>query len=224
MSMESLVANTGPFGATMSAMTVDMVGSAGTFGHLNLPGIKTSSSGTAVKVDSQRIKIVNMEAYKAFVKSIMLDEELILRLDNGHARIKSWGMSANIVYQKEVKLKGMRGPKTIMVKTEVEGGGKRFKNTMKAINPSSLELDLGTLRYEFQNEDGVKIAEQKGKVYLMRGESAVFMEGTTAGVAPKGKTRIVSLDVEEDNWHNETIPFFNTEVELTEEFVALCNS
>jgi len=67
--MESRVANMGPVGATMSPMTVDMCGTAGCFGRLDLPEIKTSSSGTTVKVMDQLIRIVDMEAFKAFNKS-----------------------------------------------------------------------------------------------------------------------------------------------------------
>jgi len=46
-----------------------MCGTAGCFGRLDLPEIKTSSSGTTVKVTDQLIKIVDMEAFKAFNKS-----------------------------------------------------------------------------------------------------------------------------------------------------------
>jgi len=69
MSMESIAANTGPIGATITPMTLDMCGTAGCFGRLNLPEIKTSSSGTTVTVRDQTIEIVNMDAFIAFNKS-----------------------------------------------------------------------------------------------------------------------------------------------------------
>ena len=151
----------------------------------------------------------------------MADEELILRLENGHATIKSWPFTASITYQKNVFLKGMKGPKTVMTQTVPEGSG--FKNTMTCFNLSPLEIDLGTVRHEIRNSKGVKIAEQKGKVYLTRGESVYTMTGTTTGVAAEGDATLVGVGVEEDNWNNQTIVSFNAPVTLTDEFVALCN-
>ena len=40
------------------------------------------------------------------------------------------------------------------------------------------------------NGKGEKIAEQKGKVYLMRGETEYVMSGTVTGIAPEGEARI----------------------------------
>ena len=163
-----------------------------------------------------------MEAYKAFVKSLMQDESLTLRLENGHATIKAFLLKASIIYAKDVHLKGMHGPKTIMVKTEVEGT--TFRNEMKANNPSPVEIDLGTVKQSILNGRGEKIAEQKGKVYFMRGETEYVMSGTVTGMAPEGNARISGLGVEEDNWNNQTIPFLDTPVPLTDEFIDLCKS
>jgi hypothetical protein len=102
-------------------MTVDMVGPTGIFGRLVLPEVKTKSGGTDVLIPDQEIKIVSMDNYKAFVKSLMQDEELVMKLENGKGTIKAMMMTANIVYHKDVKMKGMNGPKTVMVKTEKEG-------------------------------------------------------------------------------------------------------
>ena len=152
----------------------------------------------------------------------MLDESLTLRLENGHATIKAVLLKANIIYAKDVHLKGMNGPKTVMTKTEVDG--KRFTNTMKASNPSPAEIDLGTVRFDIRNGSREKIAEQKGKVYFIRGETEYVMSGTVTGVVPEGEAQIVGLGVEEDNWNIQTIPFLNTPTTLTDEFITLCKS
>jgi hypothetical protein len=203
-------------------VTVDMVGSGGTFGRLNLPVVKTSPSGADVIITDQLIKITDMTAFKAFVKSIMQDDHLTLRLANGHATIKSWGLSAQILYEKDLHLKGMSGPKTTMLKTEVDGEG--FRNTMAISNPSPFEIDMGIAIYGIYGEEGVKIAEQRGKTYIPRGESTLIATGRIAakGVNPKGEAKLVGLDVEEDNWFKETIKDLNTPVILHEDFVSLC--
>ena len=222
MTIESRVANTGPFSATQSTMTVDMVGPTGIFGRLVLPEIKTKSGGTDILIPEQEIKIVSMKNYKSFVKSLMQDEELVLKLENGKGTIKAMMMTANIVYRKEVKLKGMNGPKTVMTETEKEGEG--FKNTMLTINPSPLEIDMGTVHYEIRSEDGGKIAVQSGKTYITRGESTSVMVGKTMGEAPKLQAKLVGVTVEDDNWHKETITYLDTTTTLSEEFVALCRN
>jgi hypothetical protein len=150
----------------------------------------------------------------------LLEEELIMRLENGHATIKAFMFSANIIFKKEVLLKGMRGLKTIMTKTE--SNGLEFKNTMISINPSPVEIDLGTVMHEIRNDKGVKIAEQKGKVYLAHGESTYTMAGVTTGEAAEEVAMVIGLGVEEDNSNNSMVVHLNTAVTLTDEFVALC--
>lgn len=206
----------------MSAMTVELAGPAGTFGNLDLPVVKTSSSGADVMITDQLINITDIAAFKAFVKSLMNDENLVMRLLNGKGTIKSLGMTSKIHYQKDVHLKGMKGPETVVVKTETEGSG--FKNTMLTINPSVFEIDMGVVKYEIRNENGAKVAEQKGKTYITRGESTSIMTGTVTGEEVKGQARLVGVGVEEDSWHNETIKDLDTSVKLSDEFLRLCAS
>jgi hypothetical protein len=222
MTVESRVTNTGPISATQSPMTVDMVGPTGIFGRLNLPEIKTQSGGTDIQIPEQEVKIVSMDNYKSFVKSLMQDEDLILKLENGKGTIRAMMMTASIVYRKEVKMKGMNGPKTVMTKTEMEGDG--FKNTMLTINPSPLEIDMGTVHYEIRNEDGGAIAVQSGKTYITRGESISIMVGKMMGEAPKLQAKLVGVTAEDDNWHRETIKYLDTTTTLSEEFVAMCKN
>jgi len=198
-----------------------MVGPTGIFGRLVLPEVKTKSGGTDIFIPDQEIKIVSMTNYKAFVKSLMQDEDLILTLENGKGTIKAMMMTANIVYRKEVKMKGMNGPKTEMVKTEKEGDG-GFSNTMLTINPSPLEIDMGTVHYEIRNEEGGTIAVQSGKTYITRGESTSVMVGKMMGEPPKGDARVVGVTVDDDNWHKETIGYLDTTTTLSEEFVEMC--
>ncbi|TVY23960.1 hypothetical protein LHYA1_G008049, partial [Lachnellula hyalina] len=170
MSLVCQVANTGPIGATMTPMTLSMSGNAGCFGTLNLPEIKTSSAGTTITVAEQRIEIVDMDAFVAFNKSIMNDSSLTLHLTNGSSTIKALFLSAKITYAKDVHLTGMSGPLTTMLSTTISPAG-TFTNTMQVQNPSPLEIDLGTLKQELRNAKGERIAVQRGKLYLGRGET-----------------------------------------------------
>lgn len=206
----------------MSEMELDLRGPGGVFGRLKLPVVNTKAAGTDVQVRDQLIKITNMEAFKAFVKALMQDESLVLRLENGDATIKAFMMKAKINYNKDMHLKGMNGPKIEMVKTEVDGN--TFKNTMKTINPSPVEMDVGTMRQEILNGKGEKIAEQSGPVILLRGESEAVMTGTVTGTASEGEARVVGLGVTEDNWNNITMPYINSPLAITNEFAAVCKT
>jgi len=222
MTIESRVTSTGPMSATQSPLTVDMIGPAGVFGKLNLPEVKTKSSGTDVKIQKQLIKIVDQDAYQAFVKSIQLDEKLTLRLDNGAGQIKALGMKSNIVYKKNVELKGMNGPKTELVKTIATEGG--FKNTIKIYNPSPLEIDLGENTFEFVDEEGQVIAEQTGHLDIPRGESYHEVLGSVKAKSSSSKISLVGKDVAKESWLKTTIKYFNTPISLTPEMTSMVSA
>jgi hypothetical protein len=222
MSIESRVTNTGPISATQAPMTVDMIGPKGIFGKLNLPEVKTKSSGTDVKINDQLIQIVDHEAYMAFVKSIQLDEKLTLRLDNGQGTIKALGLKSKIVYKKNVELLGMNGPKTEIIKTVKTADG--FKNTLKITNPSPLEIDIGDSTFEFVDQQGNIIAEEHGGLDIPRGVSYHEVTGTVTGKAPSGAIRLLGKDVVQDSWLKETINYFDYPINLTPEMAELAKA
>lgn len=70
---------------------------------------------------------------------------------------------------------------------------------MRALNPSPLEIDLGTLHQELRNARGEKIATQKGKVYFGLGETTYVMQGEVTGVdVGEGEVRVLGVGVEEE--------------------------
>ena len=223
MSLEAMVTKTGPLGATMSAMTVDMIGPGGLFGRLDLPEVKTSSKGATVKVTKQKIAILDQAAFVAFVRALMLEDKVTLQLDNGAGKIKSWGMSSNIVYKKTVDIAGMQGPKTELVATDgaADGG---FTNTMKTINPSPLEIDLGVATFAFVSADGEVLAEHKGKMYIPRGEGKFPMTGKVIKKGNVNGIKLVGTGVDADAWTKETVKIFDFPVELTPQLASLISS
>ncbi|KAL0940972.1 uncharacterized protein CTRU02_203735 [Colletotrichum truncatum] len=221
MTIESKVTGTGPMGATMQPMTVDMMFNGACFGKLDLPEVKTKSSGTMVIVTDQHIKILDRNAFMAFVKAIMCDDNLILRLDNGNCTIKALGLSANVKYSKDVHITGMKGPKLAQVNSAPRGSG--FANTMKVYNPSPLEIDHGVSMFELRNEgSGEVLAELKGDLKIVRGEFEITMEGTlNKGTKPSDKAVMVGLGTQEKNWCSETIKNINCPFSVTPQFCQL---
>jgi hypothetical protein len=220
MAIGSKTTHTGPLPATLAPMTVDMIGPKGAFGKLDLPEVKTTSKGAVINIPDQYIKILDMEAYLAFVKSIQLDEKLTMMLDNGKGTIKALGLKSNIVYKKPVHLIGMDGPQTEMVKTEVLPDG-TFKNTMRITNPSPVEIELGNVTFGFRNASGVVLATQKADILIKRGETVYEATGKVETKGNVDKVNIIGLEPEKDSWIRETLKMFNVPINLTPEFKEL---
>ena len=219
MELEARVLRTGPVGATLLPMEVDMIGPLGKFGVVKLPEIKTVPSGTNVHVTPQKIAITNQEAFQAFVKAIQIEEKIVLHLDNGKGKIKALFMSANILYKKDVDIIGMNGPQIEIVKTE-SGPDGTFKNTLKILNPSPLEITVPPNTFHYIDEEGTVVAEQHGELPIVRGDSYHEVTGKVLSKNPKGKLRLVGVDVEKESWMKQTIKFFDGVVNLTPELQA----
>ncbi|OAA57822.1 hypothetical protein ISF_07063 [Cordyceps fumosorosea ARSEF 2679] len=199
MSLKGKATKIGVATAIISEMTVDLVGPQGAFGRLNVPSIKMGSLGATITIVDQLINIIDMGAFQAFVAAIMKEEDLTLRLENGHATVKAMGMKSIIVYHKVLHLKGLKSLQSTLVKEEVGTDGVR-SSTISLMNPSQFEVDLGTVVYEVQDKNGKRIGEQKGATYVPRGASSLALCGAVTGEVLGGETRFVGVDVEEENW------------------------
>jgi len=220
MTIESKTTDTGLLPATMSAMTVDLVGPKGPFAKLDLPEVKTTSKGAVINIPDQLIKVTNMDAYIAYNKSLQLDEKLTMYLDNGHGTIKAMGMKNKIVYKKPVHMFGMDGPQSSIVKTEILGDG-HFRNTMKIINPSPIELDMGVVTFAFKNGAGEILATQKSSIFIVRGETVYVAEGHVKQKGDVSRVSLVGLEAEKDTWVKHTLEYFNVPIRLSPEMEQL---
>lgn len=221
MSLVNRVTNTGPTSATLAPMVVDLCYGGEAWGKLQLPEIVTASGGADIICAEQEVKITNQKSFRGFVKALMLDEELVLVLDNGDCHITSkimgFTMKSNVVYRKELVIRGMSGPKVSLVET---AGG---KNTLKVINPSPLEIDHGVSLFDIvQGEDNV-VAKLKGQLNIVRGnfDSTLNITFTGKKVEPGTKVRLVGKGTEDDSWRNDTLQYINEEFVVNEQFAAL---
>jgi hypothetical protein len=220
MSIKSRVTGTGPISSTMSPMTVDLTFNGACFGKLNLPEVRTSPSGADVVIENQDTEVLDMAAFKAFVRSLMVDEKLVLKLDNGNCTITAFGLTAHCVYAKEVQLVGMNGPKVQMASTTASRDG--ISSTMTIFNPSPLEIDHGISMFEIQNDKKEALAELKGDLKIIRGDFESTMQGAIKkDVATAGTARLVGKGVEEMSWCNDTVKNIDVAFQLTPEFTAL---
>jgi hypothetical protein len=129
-------------------------------------------------------------------------------------------MTANITYAKDVDIIAMNGPKIEIVKTEAEADGK-FKNTIKIINPSPLEIEIVENTFHYIDEAGTVIAEQHGPLNVVRGDSYHEVTGEVKAKNPQGKIRLAGIEVEQDSWMKQTIKYFGSQGTLTPELTTL---
>lgn len=215
MSIESRATGTGPVPSKIAPMEVDMVFGGACYGKLKLPEVNTSPSGCDVNIYDQKIAILNLDAFKAFVKSLMVDEKLTLTLDNGKCQITAFRfLKGNCVYRKEVNIKGMNGP-VLRIANTTAG-----ENTFVVRNPSPLHIDYRESRLEIQNGDGEAVAELKGPLVIQRGEHEVTMGITRKeGVEVKDEgLKLVGQGTEDKAWTNDTLKFIQVPVSVTDEF------
>lgn len=205
--------------ATISAMEVDLVGPGGIFGRLNLPSHKMGSFGGDIQVLKQVIRILDMVAFKAFVKAILQDDDLVLGLDNGQATVKAVGMTAHIIYRKDLHLKGLTSLTCTLIQAKPVGNG--YESIFCLYNPSPFEIDLGTVLFQVQDENGNAIAEQKGETFLLRGGASYsIVTGRIVGTVSKGEARLIGLGVAEDSWVKDIIDLVDIRAIIPNDFKA----
>jgi len=215
MSIESRATGTGPVPAKLAPMEVDLVFGGACFGKLKLPEVNTSPSGCDVNINDQPISIVNLEAFRAFVKSLMQDEKLTLTLDNGKCTITAFRfLKGNCTYKKDVHIKGMNGPVIKIVNTTAEA------NSVVVVNPSPLHIDYRVSKFEIQTADGQTVAELKGPMVIQRGEHEITMNINRAtGVSLDGaELKLVGMGTEDKAWTNDTLKFIQVPISVTDQF------
>jgi hypothetical protein len=128
-------------------------------------------------------------------------------------------MKSNITYNKSVDLVGMNGPKARIVKAD--GSKDDLKVQLQVINPSPLEIDLGTALYEIRSGDGVKFAEIQGVQNVKRGDNVHDLAGKITGDPKEGAAHMVGVGALEDSWTKETNKFLDMGVQVPAAMVSM---
>ena len=77
------------------------------------------------------------------------------------------------------------------------------------------------VHYEIRNENAV--TQLKGSTYIGRGVSTSILAGKVTDWNLKGDGRLTGIDVEDDNWHKETIKYLDIPIKLSEGLLTVCN-
>ncbi|KAI1388349.1 uncharacterized protein F4822DRAFT_443393 [Hypoxylon trugodes] len=138
VTFEARASNTGPAKATISPMTLELCGPAGTFGTIALPEITTAHGGAYILVENQLIEITNKAALQAFISTVISNPSIPLSLKNGQTSISisSFGIKPrSIMYQQDITIPGLNGPEIFV---------KSASNTNPNLLPSSTLTSTGS--------------------------------------------------------------------------------
>lgn len=224
-SLDAQVYRTGPFYASLSAMTIDLVGPGGRYAQLALPQVSITPKETRIKIEDQRINILDMEAFMTFTEVLVRGGKGTLSLENGQATVKVMGMTFPIKFNKKCEMMGMNGPRTEFVTADGTGD----VVFAKIWNPSPLEMDLGSAIFECRNKEGRALARFKGRIVISHGASKHEMkmnitaaeEMMSAGDVSQLWVIGVGVESKEETWLNQGIRSYNVEMPVTEDLLKL---
>ncbi|KPM37207.1 hypothetical protein AK830_g9373 [Neonectria ditissima] len=221
LAIETRINGTGPISSTISPMVLDLTFNDCAFGKLALPEVRTGFWGTKVVVPEQTINITDMATYRAFVRSIMVDDDTSFRLENGECTIRALGLTAHCDYSLDVPLRAMKGPR-VTLRAVSRSGDDGIAATFRMHNPSPVELDHGSVcAFELRNDQGQRLADLRGELRIVRGRFDFTLHGTTRnGVAPSDKLRLVGVGVDGSSWCNDTVQHLDAVIAVSPEFAG----
>ncbi|KAL2205329.1 hypothetical protein CC79DRAFT_1335854 [Sarocladium strictum] len=201
-------------------MEVDLLFDSVKFGRMRLPEIQTSAWGTTVLIMEQAVAVSNMDTYRAYVRSIIVNDETAFRLDNGNCQVQALGLSASCKYAMEVPIRGMGGLHA-EIESVTKGDGNKEGEVLVKVrfrNKSPVQIDNGTAMFELRTIEGEMVARLSGSLQILRGTFTVDLTGTSEGearVSESKKLRLLGVGTKDESWCNETIQFIDSMVELT---------
>ncbi|KAK5997080.1 hypothetical protein PT974_02432 [Cladobotryum mycophilum] len=89
MSIEGRITVTGAMSSTISPVEFDIMFNGSSFGKLMFPETKTGFWGADVSIKDQEVKILDMTIFKAYIRSVIVDEDICFQLNNGKCIVTS---------------------------------------------------------------------------------------------------------------------------------------
>ncbi|KAH7321146.1 hypothetical protein B0I35DRAFT_208094 [Stachybotrys elegans] len=223
IAIETDVTGTGPIGTRVSPMELDLTYEGKCFAKLRTPELQTHWWGGAkVKVEEQKVQILDMATYRDYVQSVLVSKETGFHLENGVCTIRALGIGIPCTYRLRVPIRGMMGLAGTVTKVERSRlDQEHIAVTARLQNPSPVEMDHGMSSFEFRNTTGELISLLKGDVKIVRGDFEVKLEGKLErSFTPTPKGKLVGVGVDGDSWCKETIKYISLDVNIPTECAA----
>lgn len=220
ITVEYRLTKTGPISSAMSSMVLELTFNGFCFAKLTLPEVKTSIWGTQVTVRDQRLEILDRTTFKAYLRSIIVDDDTNFQLENGDCTVTALGIRAHCNYCLHIPIRGMMGPKASI--TSLEREGENVTMVVAIENPSPVEIDHGMTLFELRNGTGPSMAELRGNLQIVRGTSECTLRGKLyAGVTPSSRVRLVGVCAEGRSWCRETAENLDIGLDMKPEFAGV---
>ncbi|KAF5232155.1 hypothetical protein FAUST_8874 [Fusarium austroamericanum] len=206
LAVQGRLVGTGTIPSTIEAMEATLSFNGSSFGKVKLPQIQTSYWGTDFTVQEQRVDISNHATYCHFIRSLIVDKDTCLRLQNNECTIRALRTSSTCSVHIDMPLEVVDGPHLALKK--VSRSGKHVKMVLSSSYSGPVEISHGLCLFELRTGPGEVLAELKGDLNISQSENELVLHGTANhGVIPSQMVRLVGVGVEEDkgSWLSETI-------------------
>ncbi|KAF5575570.1 ubiquitin ligase (Hul4) [Fusarium pseudocircinatum] len=220
--IEGCMFGTGTISSTIVSTEASLTFNGAVFGRTKLPQIQTSFWGTDFVAQEQRIEIIDYTNYCAFVRSIIVDDETNLQLQNSNCTVKALGLSSVCNLRLDMPLKAIGGPRMAVKKLSRLGNDVTIVFSLSC--PGPVELDHGFCIFELRNGRSETLAELKGELNIAAGQTELTLHGTTRdGVVASNRVRLVGVGVEakEKSWLNKTIREIDVPIDLDPKCVEI---
>ncbi|PNY28498.1 Uncharacterized protein TCAP_01568 [Tolypocladium capitatum] len=221
ITVECRLTKTGPISSTMSSMVIELTFDGLCFAKMRLPEVKTSIWGTRVTVRDQRLEILDKTIFKAYLRSVIVDDDTNFQLENGECTVTALGIKAHCNYCLNIPIRAMAGPKASVASLEREG--EDITMVVAIENPSPVEIDHGVTLFELRDGQGASVAELTGNLQIVRGTSECTLRGKLVAGAtrPSSRARLVGVCTESSSWCRETAEYFDVGLDVKPEFAGV---
>ncbi|CEI69816.1 hypothetical protein FVEN_g7318 [Fusarium venenatum] len=206
LSIQGRLVGTGTISSTIDAMEACLSFNESSFGKVKLPQIQTSYWGADFCVKEQRVNISNYVTYCNFVRSLIVDKDTCLQLQNSECTIRALRTSPACSMRLDMPLEALDGPRIALKKVSRSGNNVRMVLSSSYSGP--VEINHGLCLFELRNGPGEILAELKGDVNISQSQNELILHGTANhGVIPSQMVRLIGVGVEEDkrSWLSETV-------------------
>ncbi|KAG5748215.1 hypothetical protein H9Q70_009111 [Fusarium xylarioides] len=220
--IEGRMFGTGTISSTILSTEAFLSFNGTVFGRIKLPQTQTSFWGTDFVAQKQRIEITDYTNYCAFIRSIIVDDETSLQLENSNCTVRALGTLSVCNLRLDMPLKAIGGPRMAVKKLSRLGSDVTIVFSLSCSGP--FELDHGCCIFELRNGHSETLAELKGELNIAAGQTELTLHGTTRdGVVASNRVRLVGVGVEakEKSWLNETIREIDVPVDLEQKCVEI---
>lgn len=202
----------GTFFSTIETTDATLSFNGFSFGKIRLPQIQTSFWGTNLAIQEQRIDITDNATWHAFVRSLIVDDNTSLQVESKECTVRALGTSSTSDLHLDMPLKATGGPRVVLKK--LVRAGERVTMIFSLEYSGPVEIDYGHCAFEFRNGHNETLAELRGDLNLVQGQTDLTLHGTTRdGITiPSNKIRLVGVGVveKEKSWLSATIREIDT--------------